>query len=98
MDDQADRRMTGAPERRNNLALRKTFNAAYPMLEPFFDPKGSWGGNSLEYLASRLLYDNFPELSSDEVQVIVVAAHRVYIDRNPRTTGHLRPPGEVSSA
>jgi hypothetical protein len=55
------------------------------MIEPFFDPQQGWAGQSLEHLAYRLLRENFPALSGDEVHALVVAAHRVYIERHPIT-------------
>jgi len=87
----------GAPaqERRQNAHLRVVFDAAYAMIEPFFDPDQGWGGHSLEHLAFRVLRDNFPELASEEVRTIVIAAHRVYIERNPQRSAHLRRPDEL---
>lgn len=82
-------------ERRQNLKLRELFDTAYTMIEPFFDPDQGWGGHSLEHLAFRVLRDNFPELSGEEVHTIVVVAHRVYIERNPGRSAHLRRPGEI---
>jgi hypothetical protein len=84
-----------AQERRNNTKLRAIFDAAYVMVEPFFDPNAGWGGHSLEHLAFRVLRENFPELSSEEVHTVVVAAHRVYIEHNPQTSAHLKRPTEV---
>lgn len=88
----------GAPaqDRRRNTRLRAIFDTAYTMIEPFFDPDQGWGGHSLEHLAFRVLRENFSELSSEEVHTIVVAAHRVYIERNPSRSGHLRRPGEIA--
>jgi hypothetical protein len=81
--------------RRQNTKLRTLFDTAYVMIEPFFDPDQGWGGHSLEHLAFRVLRENFPELSGEEVHTIVVAAHRVYIERNPGRSDHLRRPGEL---
>lgn len=87
---------TAPPEnRRQNTKLRALFDTAYVMIEPFFDPEQGWGGHSLEHLAFRVLRENFSELSSEEVHTIVVAAHRVYIERNPGRSDHLRRPGEL---
>lgn len=77
-------------ERRQNLALRNVFDTAYAMIEPFFDPDQGWAGHSLEHLAFRVLRENFPGFSSEEVHAIVVSAQRVYIERNPERSGHLR--------
>ena len=89
---------TGAgQDRRRNTKLRGLFDTAYVMIEPFFDPAQGWGGHSLEHLAFRVLRENFSELSSEEVHIIVVAAHRVYIERNPGRSDHLRRPESFGS-
>ena len=82
-------------DRRKNAKLRAMFDAAYAMIEPFFDPGAGWGGHSLEHLAFRVLRENFTDLSSEEVHTIIVAAHRIYIERNPRASDHLQRPEEV---
>ncbi len=81
-----------ADDRRSNTKLRSIFDTAYSMIEPFFDPEQGWGGHSLEHLAFRVLRENFGNLSSEEVHTIVVAAHRIYIERNPGRSSHLRRP------
>lgn len=88
---------TGQPadDRRSNAKLRSLFDTAYSMVEPFFDPDQGWGGHSLEHLAFRVLRENFSDLSSEEVHTIIVVAHRVYIEKNPGRSGHLRRPGEL---
>lgn len=83
------------PERRRDLRLRQAFDAAYVMIEPFFDPNAGWGGHSLEHLAFRVLRENFPQFSSEEIHAIVVGAHRVYIERNPNGSAHLKRPAEL---
>lgn len=82
-------------ERRQNIRLRAVFDAAYGLVEPFFDPSAGWAGHSLEHLAFRVIRENFPDLSGSEVHVLVVAAHRVYIDRHPGGSHHLRRPAEI---
>lgn len=84
-----------AEDRRTNARLRGLFDTAYTMIEPFFDPEQGWAGHSLEHLAFRVLRDNFPDLSGEEVHTIVVAAHRVYIEHNPGRSAHLRRPEEI---
>jgi len=79
-------------ERRRDERLREQFEAAFAMVEPFFDPAQGWGGHSLEHLAFRVVRDNFPDLSSEDVHALVVAAHRLYIERNPGSSGHLPRP------
>lgn len=82
-------------ERRNNLRLRAAFESAFLMIGPFFDPERGWGGQSLEHLAFRVVRENFTELTSEEVHSLVVAAHRVYIQRNPGRSNHLPRPDEL---
>lgn len=86
------------PDRRANPQLRELFESAYVMVEPFFDPNAGWGGHSLEHLAFRVLRENFPQLSADEVHAVIVAAHRIYIDRNPAASDHLRRPDEIKKS
>lgn len=88
---------TGGPpaERRRNLYLREVFDTAYAMIEPFFDPEQGWSGHSLEHLAFRVLRENFPDLASEDVRTVVIVAHRIYIERNPGRSSHLRRPEEL---
>jgi hypothetical protein len=86
---------SAAGERRQNVELRAVFDAAYPLIEPFLDPGSGWGGHSLEHLAFRVVRENFPALSAAEVHVLVVAAHRVFIERHPEGNAHLKRPGEL---
>ncbi len=65
-------------DRRGNLRLRELFVEAYEIVEPFFDPKNAWGGQTHEHLAFRALHERFPTLSGEEVLVIVLAAKRVF--------------------
>ena len=83
------------PDRRRNPQLRELFDSAYAMIAPFFDPGAGWGGRSLEHLAFRVLRENFPTLSADEVHVIIVAAHRIYIQKNPGASDHLPRPEDI---
>lgn len=82
-------------DRRENASLRLIFDSAYLMIEPFFDPNAGWAGRSLEHLAFRVLRENFPSLSDSEVHTIITAAHRVYIDKNPDNSAHLKRPDEL---
>jgi hypothetical protein len=76
-------------ERRQNLKLRDLFENAYAMIEPFFHKESGWCGHSLEYLAFRVVRENFPQLDSEEVRILVVAAHRVFRERHPGQSQHL---------
>jgi hypothetical protein len=65
-------------DRRVNLKLREIFVEAYDVVEPFFDPANTWGGQPHEHLAFRALHERFPQLSAEEVLIIVTAAKRVF--------------------
>lgn len=95
MSSHVDSRGQEHTERRMNPRLRELFDNAYAMIEPFFDPAVGWGGRSLEHLAFRVLRENFPQLAVEEVHAVIVAAHRIYIDRNPAGSAHLRRPEEL---
>lgn len=65
-------------ERRGNPRLRQVFVEAYDIVEPFFNPDNAWGGHTHEHLAFRALHEHFPDLSGEEVFIIVTAAKRVF--------------------
>lgn len=68
----------GGADRRVNAKMRERFVEIYDILEPFFDPANSWAGQTHEHLAFRALHERFPDLSGEEVLVIVIAAKRVF--------------------
>lgn len=82
-------------DRRTNASLRELFDVAYGLVEPFFDPDTGWAGQSLEHLAFRVLRENFPQLSSEEVHAVVISSHRRYIQQYPERSGHLKRPGDL---
>lgn len=69
---------TPAADRRVHVQIREIFVEAYDVIEPFFDPKNSWGGHTHEHLAFRALHERFPDLSGEQVFIIVMAAKRVF--------------------
>ncbi|MBL8477823.1 MAG: hypothetical protein JNK59_00820 [Sterolibacteriaceae bacterium] len=64
-------------ERRANPHLRAVFVEAYELLAPFFDPATTWGGKTHEHLAYRALHERFPDMSADDVFIMVTAVKRV---------------------
>jgi len=68
-------------DRRQNEQLRPIFEAAFLLIEPFFDPKNSWGGQPLEHFSFRALRDEYPSLSGEEIVILISAARRVYESR-----------------
>ncbi|MDI6748614.1 MAG: hypothetical protein ACOY6N_08655 [Pseudomonadota bacterium] len=65
-------------ERRQNPEIRARFLEVYEVLKPFFDPANVWAGHAHEYLAYRALHERFPQMSPQEVQILVEAARRVF--------------------
>lgn len=65
-------------ERRYRYRLRSVFDSALAMLEPFFDPASGWEGLPLQHLTFRIVRENFPELTSEEVHSMVGALRRAY--------------------
>ena len=82
MDENPRNRGAGDGERRRNLRLRATFDAAFAMIEPFFDPANAWNGQQLEHLAYRVIRERLPQLPPSDVQAIVTAATRIYRSRH----------------
>ncbi len=69
-------------DRRKYHEVRAIFEEAIEVIQPFFDPANSWGNRSLDHLAYRSLRENYPQLSMEEVHVLVVAAKRVFAERH----------------
>ncbi len=65
-------------ERRKSPELRTVFVEAYDVIRPFFDESNSWAGRTHEHLAYRALHERFPDLSGEQVFIIIAAAKRVF--------------------
>ena len=65
-------------ERRKYHRVREIFEEAYELVAPFFAKENRWGNATLDHLAYRVVRDHYPELSFEEVHVLVVATKRVY--------------------
>lgn len=68
------------------------FEEAYLRIEPFLDPARTWGGSVLTVLASHTLRQAYPELSLQDVHVLVTVAHRVYLVRRMHAVHGELPP------
>ena len=80
MDAVGKRDADGHAERRHRYRLRVVFDSAFSMLEPFLDPAVGWGGLPLQHLIFRIVRENFPELTSEEVHSMINALQRAYQD------------------
>ncbi len=67
-----------APERRQYSRIRAIFEEAGTLIAPFFAKENHWGNATLDHLAYRLVRDRYPELSFEEVHVLVVACRQVH--------------------
>lgn len=68
-----------APVRPDPRLASAMFPAPYEAIRPFFQTCTQWGaGGDQTHLAFRTLKDHFPELSSQEVFVIIVTAQRMF--------------------
>jgi len=65
-------------ERRTNLQLRTILPAAFEALRPFFETANQWEGQSHEHLAYHTLKEHFPELSSQDVFIVVATSRRIF--------------------
>jgi hypothetical protein len=65
-------------ERRKFPSVRAIFDEASELIAPFFAPENRWGNATLDHLAYRVIRERYPQLSVEEVHVLVVAAARVY--------------------
>jgi hypothetical protein len=71
------------------------FDDAFVMIEPFFDPGAGLGRAVARTSGVSHRAREFSSLSAEEVHLVVVAAHRVYIERYPERSGHLPRPSEL---
>ena len=58
-------------ERRNRPDLRVIFDEARRKTEKFFLPDGKWSGESVDYLAARVLREQFPGLTPPDITLLV---------------------------
>ncbi len=72
-------------ERRRYDHLRDIFAEASALIAPFFAKENRWGNSTLDHLAYRVIRDRYPELSFEEVHVLVIASRRVYSARASET-------------
>lgn len=71
----------GADERRHYHQAREAFEYAYSMLAPFLDPETGWQGRSLYHVSFNVVRDNFPHLGHEEIQALLEAVQRVFVER-----------------
>ena len=78
MDENFRRSNDEGTERRLRYRQRTVFDSAFVMLEPFFDPAAGWSGLPLQHVIFRVVHENYPELTSEEVHSMAGALLRAY--------------------
>jgi hypothetical protein len=81
MDDlhsKAGAETDGVNDRRVQHNLRLIFENACRITAPFFDPVQSWGGSSLTMYARQTLRDAYPELTQQEIAILLSGVARFH--------------------
>jgi hypothetical protein len=81
MDDlppKADIGTAGVNDRRVQHDLRLIFDNACRITAPFFDPAQSWGGSSLTMYARQTLREAYPELTQQEIAILLSGVARFH--------------------
>jgi lipase chaperone LimK len=63
-------------ERRRNMKLRGIYPDARIRIDHFFHTDAAWAGSPKDYLALRVIHEAYPELTSDEVRLLMAAIER----------------------
>ena len=74
----AAQRLAVPEERRVHDRVREIYAEALELIRPFFDGNETWCGVPLGHFAQRVLRERYPDLTSHEIYVFVMAARRVY--------------------
>jgi hypothetical protein len=69
------------PERRKHTNLRAVFDDVVRRVEPFFKQGSELNGMRTDFWMVRTICDAYPELSSEEANVLANAAIRYYQER-----------------
>ena len=71
--DTLDNRLS---ERRQHPKLRSIFPDARVRIDHFFHQHDEWAGSSIDYLALRVIHEAYPDLSHEEVRVLMNAVEQ----------------------
>ena len=76
----------GIKDRRTQPHLRNIFDKACKITEPFFDQKQSWGGAYLTMYARQTLREAFPNLTQQEIAILLSVVSRHHRDAENNQT------------
>lgn len=65
-------------ERRRNPRLREIYPGARLRIDHFFHAANDWAGSPIDYLALRVIHEAYPELTTQEVRVLMEAIEMKY--------------------
>ena len=68
-------------ERRANITVREVFEEAYTVALPFIDPDQGVGGKALTRHAFIVLHERFPDISTQNMSILVHAIERTFVVR-----------------
>ena len=78
MSTYPDRDGTIQVERRIHPHLRSIFSDARLRIDHFFHDSNNWAGTPIDYLALRVVHESYPDLSTQDVRLLVAAIERRY--------------------
>lgn len=65
-------------ERRHHHHLRAIYEEARTRIDHFFHSGTEWANSPMDYLAHRVVHEAYPNLTSQDVRVLVTAIERRY--------------------
>ena len=72
----------GQEEKRQYLHLREIFESCYILALPFLDPSQGIGGVAIVRHAYLRLHESYPELTDQDLSLLVPALERVFHERS----------------
>lgn len=71
------------PERRTRPDLRQIFEDVVAKAAPFFRKRDGLNGGATEYWAARVIHEAHPELSHNDIKILINAASRYFQEQAP---------------
>jgi hypothetical protein len=67
-----------ADERRRHPHLRSIYPEARQHIDHLFHNRHDWAGSPIDFLAQRVIHENYPHLHSDDIRILVGAIERMH--------------------
>ncbi len=65
-------------ERRQHPHLRAIYPEARIHIDHLFHNRHDWAGSPIDYLAQRVIHENYPHLHGEDVRILVGAIERLH--------------------